>query len=251
MSKRRKKKNDLIDSLILLMVLFIKSIVIILYRIIIFTYDLVTFYSSGYKIKSGNSFIKAYFDKGFYGEFVLYRKVCRIFGKASVLTNLYLDSKNTEKTEIDVLAVSNQGIYVYEMKNYSGYIYGSEKDQYWTQVLNKWSKNKFYNPLKQNYAHTKAVENYLGVSKEQIVPIVVFSDSSKLSKISINEDQNVYQYSDALRFVRKNEKKKESLISSDDKTDYLIRLLERSNMSKEVKTKHIEEVKLLQEKKRN
>lgn len=249
MSKRRKKKNDLADSLILLIVSLIQLIITLVYRVIIFIYDLVAFYASGYKIKSGNSFIKTYFDKGFYGEFVLYRKVCRIFGKTSVLTNLYLDNKNTETTEIDVLSVSHKGIYVFEIKNYSGYIYGSEKDQYWTQVLNKWSKNKFYNPLRQNYAHTKAVENYLKVSKEQIIPIVVFSNNSKLSKISISEDQNVYQYSDAIRFVRRNEKNKENLILSNEKTDYLIKLLECSNMSDTVKMKHVEEVKLLQENK--
>ncbi|MBU1020259.1 MAG: hypothetical protein KJ847_03525, partial [Firmicutes bacterium] len=100
MSKRRKKKNDLADSLILLIVSLIQLIITLVYRVIIFIYDLVAFYASGYKIKSGNSFIKTYFDKGFYGEFVLYRKVCRIFGKTSVLTNLYLDNKNTETTEI-------------------------------------------------------------------------------------------------------------------------------------------------------
>ncbi|MBU1121579.1 MAG: hypothetical protein KKF54_02620, partial [Candidatus Omnitrophica bacterium] len=68
-------------------------------------------------------------------------------------------------------------------------------------------------------------------------------------KISISEDQNVYQYSDAIRFVRRNEKNKENLILSNEKTDYLIKLLECSNMSDTVKMKHVEEVKLLQENK--
>ena len=70
-----------------------------------------------------------------------------------MFTNLYLDGKNTENTEIDVLAVSPHGIYVFEMKNYGGYIYGDESDQNWTQVFHKRAKYRFYNPLQIGRAH--------------------------------------------------------------------------------------------------
>lgn len=215
-------------------------------RMIIFLYDLISFYTSSYGQKSGIGFFKTYFNKGNYGEFSLYRKVIRVFGKANVLTNLYLENRNTETTEIDILAVSNKGIYVLEMKNYAGYIYGSEKDQYWTQVLNKWTKNQFYNPLKQNYAHTKAVESYLSISNELLIPIIVFSNRSKLSKINVGLNHNVFQYRDALKFIKKNEKKGLPLVSQEQKELYLIKLLDKCHMSDEVKLKHIEEVKVIQ-----
>ncbi len=162
MSRKRKKNNDFEKSLILLIVFLIGTVLQITVRLVSIIFDLVTFYTSKYRQKSGNSFIGTYFNKGNYGEFVLYRKTSRIFGNPNVLTNIYLDNKNTESTEIDVLAISNKGIYVFEMKNYSGYIYGSESVKYWTQVFNKWSKNKFFNPLRQNYAHVKAVEKWNG-----------------------------------------------------------------------------------------
>ena len=159
MSKRN--KQDSVFKILAQLIVAISALIgRLTIRFIVFIFDVITFYSSKYKIKSGNGFLKTYFDKGNYGEFILFRKVIRLVGKESVLCNLYLDNKNTEKTEIDVLAVTNKGIYVFEMKNYSGYIYGTEKDLYWTQVLNRWTKNKFYNPLKQNYAHIKAVESY-------------------------------------------------------------------------------------------
>ncbi|MDA3931534.1 MAG: nuclease-related domain-containing protein [Tenericutes bacterium] len=243
---RRKKKNDSLETLGLLVISIIELIIKIIVRIILFVYDLLTFFTSKYKEKSGLNFFKTYFDKGNYGEFVLYRKVIRVFGKESVLTNIYLDNRNTETTEIDVLAVSNKGIYVYEMKNYSGYIYGSEKDKHWTQVLNKWTKNKFYNPLKQNYAHTKAIETYLDVDSNCIVPIVVFSNRSKLSKINVGENHNVFQFRDALRFVKRNEKKGLLVITSEQKEAYLLKLLDKCHMSDEVKEKHIQDVVELQ-----
>jgi len=246
---KRRKQNSALESIVLLLYFFVEALLKLITRIIIFLYDFITFFTSKYKQKSGIDFFKMYFSKGNYGEFVLYRKVIRVFGKESVLTNIYLDNKNTETTEIDVLAVSTKGIYVFEMKNYSCYIYGSEKDQSWTQVLNRWSKNKFYNPLKQNYAHTKAVETYLNISNEFIIPIVVFSNRSKLSKIEISDTHNVFQYKDAMKFVKKREKKEKDIIVLERKKEILINLLSRCNMSDEVKQKHIYDVLELQKNK--
>jgi hypothetical protein len=242
MTKRR-KKNDALETLLMMLITIIQEIIIVIARLISLIYDLITFYTSGYKIKSGNGFFKTYFDKGKYGEFSLYRKVIRIFGKQSVFTNIYLDNRNTETTEIDVLSISSKGIYVFEMKNYAGFIYGSENDQHWTQVFNKRTKHQFYNPLKQNYAHTKAIQNYLGIEKDVIVPIVVFSNRSKLSKININPNQHVFQYRNALKYVKRYEKKQVSSISVDDKEKYMIKLIDKCNMSEEVKIKHIENIK--------
>ena len=242
----RKRKNDNLEVLFLFIVALIEWVIRFVVRFSIFLYDLITFFTSKYKVKSGNSFFKTYFNKGNYGEFLLYRKVIRIFGKEAVLSNIYLDNINTETTEIDVLAISSKGIYVFEMKNYSGYIYGSEKDKYWTQVLNKWTKNKFYNPLKQNYAHIKAVESYLQIDTQDIIPIVVFSNRTILSKINISVNQNVFQFRNAFRFIKNCEKYNPSVISHMQREAYLIRLLEKCNMSEDVRAKHIDDVKELQ-----
>ncbi len=245
---KRKKKNDSFEALITIIVFIIEFIFRTIFRIVVFVFDFVTYSTTKYGIKSGNNFLKMYFDKGNYGEFILYRKVVRIFGQKSVLTNIYLENRNTDTTEIDVLAVSQKGIYVFEMKNFAGYIYGSAKDKNWTQVLTKWNKYKFYNPLKQNYAHTKAVENYLGVSDKKIIPLIVFSDRSKLSKINVGKDQNVFQYSNAMKFIKKHERKSPKIITPVQQEQILINLLKKCNMSEEVKLKHIEDVKELQKK---
>jgi len=245
MSKRRRNDNPL-ESVIILLVFLIGLVFRLVFRLIIFIYDLITFFTSKYKEKSGNKFFSTYFDKGNYGEFVLYRKIISMFGQDFVLTNLYLDNKSTETTEIDVLAISNKGIYVFEMKNYGGYIYGSGNDQYWTQSLNRWTKNKFYNPLKQNIAHSKAVESYLEINGEQIVPIVVFSNRSKLSKINIDDTQNVFQFKNMKKFVKAREKRNINILSNEQIKVFLIKLLDKCNMPEEVKTKHIIEVKELQ-----
>jgi len=247
----RRRQSNAVEALFFLLFLIIQTIVAIIVHLILFLFDFISFFTTKYKQKSGNNFFKTYFNKGNYGEFVLYRKAVRIFGKNSVLTNIYLDNKNTLMTEIDVLAVSTKGIYVFEMKNYSGYIYGSEKDQQWTQVLNRWTKHQFYNPLRQNYAHTKAVESYLEVPNSAIIPMVVFSNRSKLSKIDVSEFQNIFQYRDAISYVKRHEKIAEVVLTTQQTEDYLISLIDRCNMSEEVKQKHILEVKALQSKAEN
>lgn len=186
-----------------------------------------------------------YFDKGYYGEFILFRKLTRIISKKNLFTNIYLEGKNTDTTEIDVVAVTNKGIYVFEMKNFGGYIYGSENDTHWTQAFNRRSKFKFYNPLRQNYAHQKALENYLEVDSDKLIPMVVFSKRSKLTKINISDRSTVLQMPKPLKKVKHIERKSDDIISNQEIESYLIKLIDKSLMDEETKQKHINDVKLL------
>jgi len=81
------------------------------------------------------------------------------------------DSKGS--TQIDLLVLSQYGIFVIEVKNFNGWIFGSEKDKYWTQILYQ-KKNKFYNPLRQNYRHVKALAELLKIDENAIHSIVFF-----------------------------------------------------------------------------
>jgi len=81
------------------------------------------------------------------------------------------DSKGS--TQIDLVVLSQYGIFVIEVKNFNGWIFGNERDRYWTQVLYS-KKNKFYNPLRQNYRHIKALAELLKVDGNAIHSIVFF-----------------------------------------------------------------------------
>lgn len=78
-------------------------------------------------------------------------------------------------TQIDHILVSTRGIFVLETKHYSGWIYADEKNPRWTQVIYR-IKNRFANPVFQNYRHVKAIRSLLDfVPKEHIHPLVVFT----------------------------------------------------------------------------
>ncbi len=76
-------------------------------------------------------------------------------------------------TEVDHLIVSRFGVFVVELKDRSGWIFGNAMDPYWTSVHFR-QQFRFQNPLHQNYGHIKAIETFLGVDKRLLHGIVVF-----------------------------------------------------------------------------
>ena len=96
-------------------------------------------------------------------------KLVRLFGrKGKTLRNVYIPKDNGETSEIDVVYITQKGIFVFESKNYSGWIFGDEKGTYWTAMLANRQKNRFYNPVKQNKT------------------IIVFSERCELKKIEMD-----------------------------------------------------------------
>ena len=76
-------------------------------------------------------------------------------------------------TQIDHLIFSPYGLFVLETKNYQGWIFGSERQSQWTQQIFK-KRSRFQNPLRQNYKHTKAIQELLGVASEQVHSVIAF-----------------------------------------------------------------------------
>ena len=76
-------------------------------------------------------------------------------------------------TQIDQLVISPYGIFVIETKNMKGWIFGSPNQAQWTLQIYRYKK-KFQNPLRQNYAHVKAVRKLLGLEPHQVYNVVVF-----------------------------------------------------------------------------
>ncbi len=82
-------------------------------------------------------------------------------------------------TQIDHIFVSQFGVFVVETKNMKGWIFGGEHQAQWTQTIFR-VKNKFQNPLRQNYKHVKTLEAILQIPPEAIVSVVVFTGSCTL-----------------------------------------------------------------------
>lgn len=70
----------------------------------------------------------------------------------------------TSRTQIDHVFVSRAGVFVVETKNFEGWIYGRADDDSWTQTFANGMRHKFWNPLRQNDRHVRALARVLGAS---------------------------------------------------------------------------------------
>lgn len=97
-------------------------------------------------------------------------------------SNLVLPTAHGDFTEIDHLVLSRFGIFVIEVKNYKGWICGSETQEKWA-VHQPWSKHLVMNPLRQNYKHTEAVKYLLELNSSanegQVYSVIAFSSRAE------------------------------------------------------------------------
>ena len=63
------------------------------------------------------------------------------------INDLLIKKDDGKTVQIDHLITSAYGILVIETKNYKGWIFGNEKDKYWTQSIYQ-HKEKMFNPIK-------------------------------------------------------------------------------------------------------
>ena len=97
-----------------------------------------------------------------------------------VINNVIVPNQKST-SQIDHVVVSPFGIFVIETKNYSGWIFGSDNSEKWKETFRTTGGQFFRNPIKQNWAHVYALQEYLNIDKRVFKPIVVFSDDATLN----------------------------------------------------------------------
>ncbi|MDO4640716.1 MAG: nuclease-related domain-containing protein [Neisseria sp.] len=102
-------------------------------------------------------------------------------------------------TQIDHLYLSPYGIFVVETKNYSGWIFGSANQARWTQVVYK-KKHGFQNPLRQNYAHIKALLALLNLPENKFHSLVIFAGEAEFKTAM---PANVCHLGQAVAYVKR------------------------------------------------
>lgn len=132
------------------------------------------------------------YDKGRHLENLTYKSL-RHFEKngGKFLFNLLIPKRQGGTTEIDVLLICSKGLFVFECKNYDGWIFGHEGHPKWTQTLPKGRglchKENFYNPIMQNASHIKHLKNLIG-DNLPMWSIIVFSDKCEFKNVTIKSN---------------------------------------------------------------
>lgn len=174
--------------------------------------------------------------RGFMGEFWVKEELKSLPSEEYIVINDVMIEQNDNTHQIDHIIISRFGIFVIEMKNYYGHIWGDEYKSKWIQRVGK-SKRYFQNPIHQNYGHIKALEALLGLSEDCFIPIVCFSNQAKL-KIKVS-DNSVVQLDNLISLV----KEYKDTIIEDSINNIRDKILE-SNITDRLKRKnHVKNIK--------
>lgn len=121
----------------------------------------------------------------------------------AIFHDLYIQKSNGEYTQVDVAVATKAGIIVFEVKDYSGWIFGNEHQRYWTQILAYGKeKHRFYNPVLQNAGHIKAIRRCLPQNPGiPIYSVIVFFGNSVFKNITCSAKNTFIIYPNSIRQV--------------------------------------------------
>lgn len=127
-------------------------------------------------------------DRGTGAERQLVVKLLRAgFTSDEVFHDLFIEYRPGYYSQIDVVVLSPAGIIVFEDKDYSGWLFGSGSQKYWTQVLNYGEeKHRFYNPILQNSSHIARLQSVMGKDADGVpfIPYIIFHGNCELKNVS-------------------------------------------------------------------
>lgn len=163
----------------------------------------------------------------------------------TIFHDLYLQKKNGDFSQIDIVVAIPQGLLSIEIKDYGGWLFGNEKQLYWTQILNYGKeKYRFYNPIMQNAGHIKTLrEQSKQLANLPIFNIVLFAGNCTLKNVNYWTENTFVGYTGDISHVLK--KIKELCIAPySDKREVarLLRQAVKNGENQEIVINHINSV---------
>lgn len=128
--------------------------------------------------------------KGQAGEKQLLRNLKSLNCYKLFVPNIRIKYTNNQYTEIDLVMITEYGVFVYEVKNYDGSVYGNATSQQWKVYLGG-QEYTFYNPVLQNKGHIYALRKATKLDTSSFYSMIVFGDNAK-AKI-YNADSKEYK----------------------------------------------------------
>ena len=220
-------------------------IICIIIGIILFSMKQQTYKNSTYHKLTNHKMLAVKLNKGRNGEYLTSRIIEKYALKShKQLMNVYVPKRNsTEMTELDLIYIDRTGIYVIESKNYSGWIFGNEAHQNWTQTMPNKKKFKFYNPIRQNATHIRALQHFLGLPNEALHSVIVFSERCQLKAIEVtSQNVHVLKREDLKRFIQQQNQSAKQIFTQGEIETIYKKLLPQMHVSEKVKKQHIQTI---------
>ena len=173
-------------------------------------------------------------------EKILYKTVP---GEFQVFRNVYVPHGGTT-SEIDLVMVHETGIFVFESKNYNGVISGSMDARNWVHIHPNRKKYLFYNPVRQNRNHIRALSDCLRIPETNFYSYVVFSGRCALERVPENTRSVIItQASDLGKQLKNMLSGLPALYGAEEVQIIADRLAPLTDVAPEVKAKHVQDIR--------
>lgn len=117
-----------------------------------------------------------------------------------IFNDILLKTDDGSTHQIDHVVISPYGVFVLETKGYMGKLYGGQYSDQWTEYMGGKGYD-FYNPIKQNYGHMKALQEVLGLPEKAFMSIVASGRSATL-KMDIDDNAEVVKTPELVDTIR-------------------------------------------------
>jgi hypothetical protein len=198
--------------------------------------------------------------KGTIGEYFVKKQLEKLAKKYQGLSfhNLMLGTGD-QSTQLDNLLITSKAVYVIEVKNYAGRVYGGQYQDQWYQTIrydNKRrgrggriytkthiAKNSFFNPIKQNLIHVNAIKQSIqSIQSLPLFNVVVFMNRTNITNVEMKDDTAYVINRRHLRRLVK-QKEKELNTQSVDLARIQDEFTKKNTFSKANLKKHIRKIK--------
>ena len=198
--------------------------------------------------------------KGMIGEYFVKKQLEKLAKKYQGLSfhNLMLGTGD-QSTQLDNLLITSKAVYVIEVKNYAGRVYGGQYQDQWYQTIrydNKRkgrggrtytkthiAKNAFFNPIKQSLIHVNAIKQSIqSVQSLPLFNVVVFMNRTNITNVEMKDDT---AYVINRRHLRRSVKQKEKELNTQsvDLARIQDEFTKKNTFSKANLKKHIRKIK--------
>ena len=172
--------------------------------------------------------------------FKYYANIIEAKFDSHIFSDIIIQDYKRRICEIDYLIINSRGIFVLELKNWAGDIYGKDDDENWEQLLgyDHSTRHTHHNPIRQNQNQVNIVKNYLELDDFVYGKVVFLSnrlgfiESSSTTiqeRVSdfIQEQEQIFTKQEVLGFVEKIKRFKDNPIMSHE--EYVMWLNQRYN----------------------
>lgn len=125
------------------------------------------------------------------------------FPANAIFHDLYLPTSSGHFSQIDLVLCTEVGLIVFEVKNISGWIFGSAGQQHWTQVLDYGNqKYRMYNPILQNKTHITHLQKALPPGLPMFSAVVIYGDAEIRTPIQLSQNTYLFYANELLEIVK-------------------------------------------------